>query len=204
MGFLLAAASAAILWIDLGTPLGVADGILYVVVVLLSLRSGRASSVTVWTLGATVLILAGWRFSPPGGEAWKTATNRLLSVSTVWAVAAIGVAHRKTDERARLAKAELARSEALAAVGRVAAIVAHRVRNPLSSVLTAARSLAGEGLSAQESAALREVLERQSRSLDLHLEDFLRLARSGGALSDADLDQDLEAALARLRSRPAE
>lgn len=203
MGVLLAGLSAAIFWIDLRTPLGVADGVLYVAVVLLSLPAGKARAVCGWSAAASLLVLAGWAWSPPGGSAAVVAANRLLSLAAIWAVAVTGLARQATGERLAKAEAELARREALAALGRVAAIVAHRIRNPLGSVLTAARHLAAGDLAPAEAAELRAALERESGALQGFLDEYLRVASSRGlALGEEDLSRDLGEVLGSAAAAP--
>ncbi|GJL55980.1 MAG: hypothetical protein NPIRA02_31120 [Nitrospirales bacterium] len=75
--------------LDVSFPLGVAGGVLYVTVVL----------VTVWfqgthaTLGAaivcTCMIVLGYLFSSKGGERWTVIVNRMLSVYVIWVTAVL-------------------------------------------------------------------------------------------------------------------
>lgn len=71
----------------------------------------------------------------------------------------------------------LAQTEALAAVGEMAAVVAHEIRNPLGSIVTAAGTIAGEDLAADERKMLTGVLRRESQRLNETLHNFLQFAR---------------------------
>ncbi|UPT76056.1 MAG: ATP-binding protein [Elusimicrobiota bacterium] len=71
----------------------------------------------------------------------------------------------------------LAQSEALAAVGSMAAILAHEIRNPLGSIVMAARSLDRPDLNAEERATISGVLSDESQRLNRTLQDFLQYAR---------------------------
>lgn len=71
----------------------------------------------------------------------------------------------------------LAKSESLATVGTMAAVVAHEIRNPLGSIVMAAKSLARGDLDAEERAILLPVLEKESSRLTRTLQDFLQYAR---------------------------
>ena len=79
--------AAAIFNLDIQLPLGVADGVLYVALVLIGLRV-RSKDYIVWSaVCGTALIAVGFYFSPPGGELWKVIANRALAVFTLWMTA---------------------------------------------------------------------------------------------------------------------
>ena len=69
---------------DVFLPLGVAAGVPYILVILLSLRQ-RDTRVPIWTaVGCSTLTLLGMAFSPPGGEIWKIMVNRALILLAIW------------------------------------------------------------------------------------------------------------------------
>jgi signal transduction histidine kinase len=76
--------AAAIFILDLKLPLGVADGVLYVVLVLIGLRAHSKKFVLVSALSGTFLILIGFYLSPEGGVLWKVLANRALAIFTLW------------------------------------------------------------------------------------------------------------------------
>ncbi|MDH3256277.1 MAG: GAF domain-containing sensor histidine kinase [Nitrospinota bacterium] len=69
---------------DIFIPTGVADGMLYVVLVLVGLLAGNRRLILGGALLGTFLILAGFFLSPAGGEIWKVLFNRFLSIFTLW------------------------------------------------------------------------------------------------------------------------
>jgi PAS domain S-box-containing protein len=72
----------------------------------------------------------------------------------------------------------LAQTEALAQLGRMAAVVAHEIRNPLGSIVLAARQLAGGGLPADDQELVLKILRDESQRLNETLTNFLSYARS--------------------------
>ncbi|WP_447969675.1 PAS domain S-box protein [Nitrospira sp. M1] len=101
-GFLvgiLVALTVVFFLLDVSFPLGVAGGVSYVTVIL----------ITVWlqgmhaTLGAaivcTCLIVLGYLFSPEGGERWSALTNRMLAVYAVWVTAVLMIQWKNSGRR---------------------------------------------------------------------------------------------------------
>jgi two-component system sensor histidine kinase PilS (NtrC family) len=77
---------------------------------------------------------------------------------------------------------ELSRSERLAAVGQLAASIAHEIRNPLAAIsgsIQVMRDYTDD--SAGESKQLMEIIEREIDRLDHLITDFLQFARPGAA-----------------------
>jgi PAS domain S-box-containing protein len=71
----------------------------------------------------------------------------------------------------------VAQSEALAQLGQMAAVVAHEIRNPLGSIVMAARQLAGEALTADDRDLVLKILRGESQRLNETLTNFLTYAR---------------------------
>lgn len=86
---------ALVFWIDLQVPLGVAGGVPYVAVILLTLWLPNASSTWVFTLLCSVLTLLGFWWSPSGGELWQVVSNRSLAFFAIWATSLLSLAHKK-------------------------------------------------------------------------------------------------------------
>lgn len=95
--WLVAAVAGLLLLVDGSVPLGVADGVLYVVLVLMTVDARRPAPVLAAAALATLLVPLGWALSPPGGEAWKVSTNRGLSWGVIWTGTAF-VLHRQVQE----------------------------------------------------------------------------------------------------------
>lgn len=74
----------AIFAIDLQVPLGVAGGVPYVAVILLSYMSKNIRSVIYFAVFCSFLTLLGFYFSPSGGELWKVVSNRALALFAIW------------------------------------------------------------------------------------------------------------------------
>ncbi|HEV8324292.1 MAG TPA: ATP-binding protein [Myxococcota bacterium] len=126
---------------------------------------------------------------PPASEArYETrAAERELGVQVVPLRAADG------DTRGRLvifsdltelrhAEAALRRAEAFAALGRMAARLAHEIRNPLSAISGAVEVLGTGGPHAAEEPRLVEIVRLETARLDGLLTDLLDLARPRAAL----------------------
>ncbi len=93
-GFLL----VAILLIDLSLPLGVAGGVPYIAVVLLSLWFPQRRYTLLLAVISSLLTIAGFFYSPQGGELWKVIFNRSLALFAIW-ITAIFIIQRKGVEQ---------------------------------------------------------------------------------------------------------
>jgi len=88
-----------IAFFDLATPLGIAIGVLYVIVVLLSFWS-PTTRFTYWVaLISSTLIVAVFFYKPPVAEMWKVILNRSLSLFVIWVTTFLGVRIKRTEER---------------------------------------------------------------------------------------------------------
>jgi hypothetical protein len=88
--------------IDLLIPLGVAAGVPYVAVVLVSLWIPERSFTFKVAIICSVLTILGLCFSPSGGEMWKVLMNRALALFAIWTTAILTL-QRKTIDEQRLA-----------------------------------------------------------------------------------------------------
>ncbi|MBB3592542.1 PAS domain S-box-containing protein [Rhizobium sp. BK529] len=74
--------------VDLYTPLGVANGILYVPLVMTALWFGNRNAPIFFAFVCTVLILLGFfAVDYPQDEFWREAANRSITAATLWLVA---------------------------------------------------------------------------------------------------------------------
>lgn len=71
----------------------------------------------------------------------------------------------------------VAQSEALATLGEMAAVLAHEIRNPLGSIVMAAKQMAAGGLGAADQDMVLGVLRGEAQRLNETLSNFLAYAR---------------------------
>lgn len=101
---------------------------------------------------------------------------------------------RRLEQEVRL-------KEELAAVGEMAAYLAHEIRNPLGSISGSAQMLLGEPQIAPDHERLLEIIRRESKRLSQTLEQFLFQARpSRHTLEPVDLGSVLSEAAMLLRN----
>lgn len=74
-------------------------------------------------------------------------------------------------------QARVAHSEALANLGEMAAVVAHEIRNPLGSIVMAARQLTSGTLAPEDKDTVLRVLKSESQRVNEVLSNFLSYAR---------------------------
>jgi PAS domain S-box-containing protein len=104
-----------------------------------------------------------------------------------------------SEQRTLLAR--VAQSEALAGVGEMAAVVAHEIRNPLGSVVMAAKQLAEGGLSKDDRELVLRVLKDEGARLNQTLTNFLSYARPRNPqLRLADLNELVSEVVAGAKS----
>ena len=90
--------AAVIFVVDLMVPLGVAGGVPYITIVLLSYKFENKKTIYLSALLGSVLTISGFFFSPAGGELWKVLTNRFLALFAVWVVAIACIKNKRREE----------------------------------------------------------------------------------------------------------
>ncbi|MEK9630227.1 MAG: PAS domain S-box protein [Nitrospinota bacterium] len=90
--------SILILTIDLMVPLGVAGGVPYIIIVLLSYKVENKKAIYFTAVLGSVLTILGFFLSPAGGELWKVLANRFLALFAIWTVAIACVKNKKREE----------------------------------------------------------------------------------------------------------
>jgi PAS domain S-box-containing protein len=97
----------------------------------------------------------------------------------------------------------LTQSESLAAVGSMAAVVAHEIRNPLGSIVTAAGSISRHDLPPEDQETLLRVIREESQRLNNTLTQFLQYARPRNPqLEISDLNKSVDELISMVRSDP--
>ncbi len=106
------ALAAGIFIIDVASlPLGVATGVAYVGVVLISLWLPRWQFSFIAAGGVSILTILGYVLSEPAGIPWMVVTNRLLALSAIWFTAIAGswlvfAVRKKSEDALRQAEQE--------------------------------------------------------------------------------------------------
>ena len=98
------------------------------------------------------------------------------------------------NQKLREAREDLARSERLASVGRLAAGVAHEVGNPVSALIGYAALMRERIAQGRDVAGYSERIEREASRIDRILRDLLELARPPAELQALDLRRAVEVA----------
>lgn len=93
--------------IDSLIPLGVAVGVLYILVVLISIWAHRKQLPVYMAIAGTVLTVIGFYVSPSGGELWKILTNRAISLIAIWLVTCLSTQRRTFYEEKEKALQEV-------------------------------------------------------------------------------------------------
>ena len=108
--------AVGIFLVDIGPlPLGVAAGVPYVAVVLISLWLSQWKYSIIVTGGVSVLTVLGFLLSEPAGIPWMVIMNRLLALLAIWLTAIVGgwlvfVKRRKLEEALQEAEREIDRA----------------------------------------------------------------------------------------------
>ena len=145
--------AAALLLLDLRVPLGVAGGVLYVTVVLISLWSPVRRDTFLLATVCTGLTVVGYFHSPAGGELWKVLANRSLAVYAIWAVALLADLHRRSQgalAASYVLSRELREAKEAAEASNVSkrqflANMSHEIRTPMTAILGYAEELLEDG-----------------------------------------------------------
>jgi len=96
--------------VDISIPLGVAFGVPYIIVILITLQIPRRHAVIIAAGVTTVLVILGLVFSPEGGETWKVYFNRAIAIFAIWVIALLGLV--KKEKEALLVQSESELKEA--------------------------------------------------------------------------------------------
>jgi hypothetical protein len=90
---------AVILYFDLSIPLGVAIGVVYIAVVLISLQSPQNSVTVLISIGCSILMIGVFFYQPPVTEMWKVIFNRAIALFAIWMTAILGMQRNKALQK---------------------------------------------------------------------------------------------------------
>ena len=138
--------------------------------------------------------------TPAGGEKTFGVTVTALTIPEHGGIGYVYAFEDRTELR-RLER-EIGRRERLAAVGRLAAGIAHEIRNPLASIAGSIKVLAQIAPFNEEQQTLLQIITRESTRLNAIISDFLAYSREKSyKFSRLDLIPLLEDALVLLENR---
>ena len=126
--------------VDLRIPLGVAGGVPYVAVVLLSLWSPDTRLPVRVAIGCSILTGLGFVLSPAGGIMWMVFANRFLALFAIWVTAILGVRWRSAQMEMAREQQRLAQVSRVNSMGELASGIAHELNQPLSAILNYAEA----------------------------------------------------------------
>ena len=87
--------------LDVFMPLGVAEAVPYVAVVLIALRSPEKRDPLLAAAVCSFLTLLGYVLSPTGAQVWVALTNRGIALFAIWATALLAMQIRESDAAIR-------------------------------------------------------------------------------------------------------
>jgi signal transduction histidine kinase len=161
-----------IFWIDVSAPQGVVVPMFYVLPTLLFMWGGRWWEPSIVAAVATGLTVAGLHIHSADTIPAVAMVNRSLEIAGIWLASVVVMLHRvlvlrslgqAAAERAERQSAErrLRGQAALAQLGKLTAVVAHEVRNPLAGVRASLQVLKSRfRADAQEPRVIDAMIER--------------------------------------------
>lgn len=87
--------------LDVFLPLGVAEAVPYVAVVLIALRSPEKRDPLLAAAVCSFLTLLGYFLSPKGAQAWVALSNRGIALFAIWATAVLAMQIRESNDAIR-------------------------------------------------------------------------------------------------------
>ena len=127
--------AVAIFIFDTVTDLEIAGAVLYVAVVLISLRFCRRRGVMLVAAGCVVLTLLSY-FLTRTGSTESGLVNTIISLTAIGATTYLALKIQSAEVAALEGRAQLAHVARLTTLGELTASIAHEVNQPLAAVIT--------------------------------------------------------------------
>ncbi|MFF0949664.1 sensor histidine kinase [Rhizobium leguminosarum] len=118
---------------DTVTDLEIAFAVLYVSVILISVRSGRPRAVIAVGAGCVILTVSSYLLTPRG-DPESGLMNCALSLLAIGATTYLAIRIEAGEARARQAQSELARMSRVMIMGELGASIAHEVSQPVTAI----------------------------------------------------------------------
>ncbi|MGO4735292.1 sensor histidine kinase [Bosea sp. 2KB_26] len=131
--------AAAIFVADTVTNLEIAVAVLYVAVVLISVRSGRQGAVVLVGAGCAALTVLSYLLTPRGAPE-SGLVNCALSLLAIGSATYLATRIRAAEARARQAQDDLAHMSRVTTMGELTASIAHEVSQPLAGIVANAHA----------------------------------------------------------------
>lgn len=138
---LLGALAAAVFLLDTVTDREIAVAVFYVMIVLLSLRVVRQRGVILIALGCALLTVLSYALNDAGSPQ-AGFVNCIISLAAIAVTAYLAIQMMTANSAAQEARAHLAHSARLNALGELTASIAHEVNQPLTAIATSADACA--------------------------------------------------------------
>ena len=170
----------AIFIVDLLLPLGVAGGVPYIAVILLSLWLHNTKYVVCFSLLCIVLVLMGFYFSPEGGELWKVVSNRALAILAVSITAFLAIKWSRAQQQTLKMMHQAEKEQEKKAIYLATMQSAQHITNNLLNQLMLVKREIGKH---------KDFDPKVAASLDTMTEEAGRLLQSLSSVEDIEAEQ---------------
>jgi C4-dicarboxylate-specific signal transduction histidine kinase len=130
----------AIFVVDTQIDVNIDIPVLYVVIVLMSVRLFGGRAVLIVSLGCAILTVAGYLLSPRDLLGTTAIANRLVSLSAIGATTFLAFLHRSAQMALCEMSTQMARIHRVTMVGKLTASITHEIKQPLAAMNTNAEA----------------------------------------------------------------